>query len=91
MKHILFGCIALLIFTQGLIVYHNSSFEKGEFDSICHSIYDERVWIDTCYLPYNFEIKTFETVRNIEVVGVIISLLGLVYVRKTPRSAAWLK
>ncbi|GEM_PF-5703654 len=67
--------IALLVFTQGLILFHNSPFEKSEYDRICHSIYDEKVWIDTCYTPYNFEIKTFELVRNVEIAGVIILLL----------------
>lgn len=74
-RNLLFFFTLILVFTQGLIFLHNSNFEKGEFDRICNSIYTEKVWIDTCYLPYNTEIKTFELVRNISVGGTIITLI----------------
>lgn len=77
-KKAFFIIAALLVFTEGLIFLHNSRFEKNEYDTICHSIYDEKVWIDTCYYPYNSEIKTFEMARNIELVGIAaITLLHL--------------
>jgi len=79
LKQVFLFFATLLIFTQGLIFFHNSSFEKGEFDRICNSIYTEKVWIDTCYIPYKDEIKTFEMVRNIEVAGVIFTLIPLVF------------
>ena len=71
-KSILFALIGLLIFTQALILFHNSKFEKKEYDRICNDIYTEKVWIDTCYLPYYQEIKTFELVRTVEIAGVIL-------------------
>lgn len=74
-KSLLFFFLTVLVFTQGFIFLHGSNFEKGEFDRICNSIYTEKVWIDTCYLPYNTEVKTFEFVRNISIGGIIITLI----------------
>ncbi|HSX49175.1 MAG TPA: hypothetical protein VLE44_02870 [Candidatus Saccharimonadales bacterium] len=81
-KNLLFFFLTVLVFTQGLILLHESKFEKGEFDRICNSIYSEKVWIDTCYLPYNSEIKTFELVRNVLVAGTVLSTLGLLTQRR---------
>lgn len=74
-KDIFFFFLLVLVVTQGIIFLHNSNFEKGEFDRICNSIYTEKVWIDTCYLPYNYEINTFTLVRNVTIAGVVISFL----------------
>ncbi|CAN5337114.1 hypothetical protein BH10PAT1_BH10PAT1_0690 [soil metagenome] len=82
LKNILFICLTLFLLTEGLIFIHNSKFERGEYDRICNDIYTEKFWIDTCYLPYKQEIKTFENVRNIEVAGIIISGIGLLYFQK---------
>lgn len=82
-KNALFIFVALLFFTQGLIFLHNSRLEKNEYDTICHSIYDEKVWIDTCYFPYNSEIKTFEMARNIEVVLIIGSFAMLFFEKRS--------
>ncbi len=79
LRNILIGITALLFFTLGLLVFHNSKLEKGEYDRICHSIYDEKVWIDTCYLPYEQEANTLEMALKIEAAGIIISLLVLLY------------
>jgi hypothetical protein len=77
LKNILYTSVALLLFTQGMIFLHNSNSVKSDYDRICHSIYDEKVWIDTCYFPYNAEIKTFELVRNIELGAIVISAVLL--------------
>lgn len=74
-KDVFFSFLLVLVVTQGLIFLHNSNFEKGEFDRICNSIYTEKVWIDTCYLPYNYEINTFTFVRNASIAGVAASFL----------------
>jgi hypothetical protein len=74
-KNLLFFFLTVLVFTQGFIFLHESKFEKGEFDRICNSIYTEKVWIDTCYLPYNTEIGTFTFVRNVSIAGAAVSLL----------------
>jgi len=79
MKNILIFFAVLLVFTEGLILFHYSKYEKGEYDRICHSLYSQKVWIDTCYIPYNSEIKTFELARNIEIAGIILSGLALLF------------
>lgn len=77
-KNILFLLIALFLFTQGLIFVHNSSYEKTEYNTICHSIYTEKVWIDTCLLPYSQEINTYTLLRNVEIAGIVgVTLLYL--------------
>ncbi len=81
-KNLLFFFLTLLVFTQGLIFLHESKFEKGEFDRICNSIYTEKVWIDTCYLPYNTEINTFTLVRNVSIVGAAVSFFFFLKKRK---------
>lgn len=81
-KHILFFFVALLIFTEGLILFHNSPFEKSEYDRICNNIYTEKFWIDSCYIPYYSEIKTFEMARNIEIIGLIGVGSALLYLKK---------
>lgn len=81
-KKILLGLIVLLMFTEALIIFHNSPFEKKEYDRICNSIYDEKVWIDTCYVPYKSEIKTFELAKNIEIGGIILTGISLLYFQK---------
>lgn len=74
-KNITLGLIALLIFTQGLIFLHSSSFEKKNYDSICNSIYTEKTWINLCYFPFNQEIATFTLARTLEIAGIILSLV----------------
>ncbi|HWA51680.1 MAG TPA: hypothetical protein VG895_01335 [Patescibacteria group bacterium] len=80
-KQILFFFIVLFIFTVGLIFFHNSRYETNEFDTICHSQYTEKVWIDACLLPYQSEIRTFELSRNIEIAGIVLTgaFLGTKY------------
>ena len=72
-KYILVGLIGMLIFTQALFVFHNSNLEKKEFDGICNDIYTEKVWIDTCYLPYKQEDATLRFATLAEITGIVIS------------------
>jgi len=72
-KSVLFILIGLLIFTQALFAFHNSNFEKKEFDGICNDIYTEKVWIDTCYLPYKQEDATLRFATIAEVVGILVA------------------
>ncbi len=74
-KDFFFFFLVVTVVTQGLIFFHDSKLERGEFDRICNSIYSEKVWIDTCYLPYNTEINTFTLVRNVSIAGIVVSLL----------------
>lgn len=83
LKNILICLIALFIFTEGLILFHNSRIEKGEYDRICNSIYTEKVWIDTCYFPYKQEINTFNLARNVEVGGIILALGAFLLARRS--------
>lgn len=79
LKNVLFALIALAIFTQGLILIHNSSFEKKEYDTICNSLYDTKIMIDLCHLPYNQEIKTYQLIRNVEITGIAVFSLTFLF------------
>lgn len=82
MKNIFICFIALFIFTEGLIFFHYSKFEKSEYDRICNSLYTEKVWINTCYIPYYKEIQTFNLAINVELAGIILTGICLLYFQK---------
>jgi hypothetical protein len=80
LKYILVGMIAILLLTISLNFFDRSSFQMNEYSNICHSIYDEKVWIDTCYLPTIQNKNTYGMIMKIEIVGIIG--LALLYFKK---------
>ncbi len=75
LKYIFIGFVFLFVFTEGLIFFHDSNFEKKEYDAICNDIYTEKVWIDTCYLPYRQENDTLMLARMIEIAGIFVTVI----------------
>ena len=82
LKNILVGLICLFVFTEGLLFFHDSKYEKNEYSNICHGLYTEKVWIDTCYLPYMQEATTYTIARNVEIGGIIVTILGILFSQK---------
>src|SRR5258708_19890885 len=74
LKNILFVIVALFVFTLVLNTIDNSKFQKNEYDRICHGLYDEKVLIDTCYLPIMQNTNTYEFAMKIEVAAIIVTL-----------------
>ncbi len=82
MKNILLVLIALFVFTFTLNTFDNSKFQMNEFSNICHSIYSEKVWIDSCYLPTIQNKNTYELAMKAEVAMIAVILFGLLYRKK---------
>ena len=82
MKNILFVLIGLLIFTFLLNTYDHSKFQKTEYSNICHSIYSEKVWIDTCNFPMIQNNNTYELAMKIEILAIVIIGVKLLYFKK---------
>jgi hypothetical protein len=79
MRNIFIVLVALLLFTFILNAFDNSKFQMNEYSTICHSIYSEKVWIDTCNLPTKQNATTYESVEKLEFIATIICGIVLVY------------
>jgi hypothetical protein len=76
-RNILIGLIVLLAFTFVLNTFDNSKFQRQEFNNICHALYSEKVWIDTCYLPVTQDKNLYELAMKIEITGIFVTGLVL--------------
>ncbi len=84
MKNILYLLVALLVFTFALNTFDHTRLQLNEFSNICHSIYSEKVWIDTCNLPITQNSNTYELAEKLEFMGIVIC--GIVILNERRRS-----
>lgn len=77
LEYLFFGLLALFVFTLALNTFDNSKFQLNEYNNICHSLYSEKVWIDTCYLPVKQNSSTYDLAMRVEGIGIVAS--GLLF------------
>jgi hypothetical protein len=80
--------IALTAITAGFKFYHDSKYEKAEYDRICPQNYGDPISLERCYWPYKFEGETLDNAIKIEIAAILIVPILIFLAYKTIKNKA---
>ena len=64
--------LGLIAATFAFKLYHDSKYEKAEYDINCNQNYGDPISLARCYWSYKFEGQTLNDALKIEIIGLIV-------------------